>query len=127
MQPTGLIYLYIAMGGAAGACLRYFFTTTIDSWFGKPIPFGTLTVNVLGSFCLAILYGVIERGDLAEWPYRAMIGVGLMGAFTTFSTFSVETLALLENGLWWRALANVALNVGTCLLAAWLAVELMKG
>ena len=72
-------------------------------------------------------YGFIERGDLAEFPYRALIGVGLLGAFTTFSTFSVETLALLENGLWQRALLNVLLNVGTCLLAAWLAVELMKG
>ena len=127
MQQTWMLYLFIGTGGALGACLRYFFTTTIDSWFGKPLPFGTLTVNVIGSFCLALLYGFIERGDLDAFPYRALVGVGLLGAFTTFSTFSVETLTLLENGLWVKALANVLLNVGTCLLAAWLAVELMKG
>lgn len=127
MSHTALLYCYIAIGGASGACLRYFCTTTIDSLFGKALPFGTLTVNVVGSFCLAMLYGFIERGDLDSFPYRGLIGVGLLGAFTTFSTFSVETLTLLENGLWLKALANVLLNVGVCLMAAWLAVQITKG
>jgi CrcB protein len=122
-----LLYGYIALGGAIGACLRYFCTTTIDSLFGKNMPFGTLTVNIVGSFALACLYGLIERHDISDSPYRALLGVGLLGAFTTFSTFSIETLTLLENGLWHKALANVFLNVGACLLAAWLAIELMKG
>jgi CrcB protein len=126
--PQGLaLYCFIAAGGATGACLRYFVTTSVDSLFGKHMPFGTLTVNVVGSFALALLYGVIERYDLSDSPYRALIGVGLLGAFTTFSTFSVETLTLLENGLWLKAAANVFLNVGACLLAGWLAIELMKG
>lgn len=127
MQYGLMIYVYIATGGAVGACMRYFFTTTVDSWFGKALPFGTLTVNVLGSFSLALLYGFIERHELADSPYRALIGVGLLGAFTTFSTFSIETLTLLENGLWLKAAANVFLNVGACLLAGWLAIEMMKG
>lgn len=127
-MPQGLaLYCFIAMGGATGACLRYFVTTTVDSLFGKHLPFGTLAVNVVGSFALAILYGFIERHDLSDSPYRALIGVGLLGAFTTFSTFSVETLTLLENELWLKAIANVFLNVGACLLAGWLAIELMKG
>lgn len=121
------IYLYIAMGGAAGACLRYWSSVTIDSLFGKAFPFGTLTVNVLGSFGLALLYGFIERSELADSPYRFLIGVGFFGAFTTFSTFSIETLALLENGLWLKALSNTLLNVCACLFAGWLAIELMKG
>jgi CrcB protein len=121
------LYCFVAAGGATGACLRYFVTTTIDSWFGKNMPFGTLTVNVIGSFALAVLYGFIERHDLSDSPYRALIGVGLLGAFTTFSTFSIETLTLLENGLWLKAVANVFLNVGACLLAGWLAIEFMKG
>ncbi len=126
--PQGVIlYCYIAAGGAVGACLRYFCTTTIDSWFGKNMPFGTLAVNVVGSFALATLYGILERNDLTDSPYRALIGVGLLGAFTTFSTFSVETLTLLENELWLKAIANIFLNVGACLLAGWLAIELMKG
>ena len=127
-MPQGLaLYCFIAVGGATGACLRYFVTTTVDSLFGKHMPFGTLTVNVVGSFALALLYGFIERHDLSDSPYRALIGVGLLGAFTTFSTFSVETLTLLENELWLKAAANVFLNVGACLLAGWLAIELMKG
>ncbi|MBJ2128332.1 fluoride efflux transporter CrcB [Alteromonas sp. IB21] len=127
-MPQGLaLYCFIAAGGATGACLRYFVTTSVDSLFGKHMPFGTLTVNVVGSFALALLYGFIERHDLSESPYRALIGVGLLGAFTTFSTFSVETLTLLENGLWLKAAANVFLNVGACLIAGWLAIQLMKG
>jgi len=126
--PQGLaLYCFIAAGGATGACLRYFVTSSVDSLFGKHMPFGTLTVNVVGSFALALLYGFIERHELADSPYRALIGVGLLGAFTTFSTFSVETLTLLENGLWLKAAANVFLNVGACLIAGWLAIELMKG
>ena len=127
-MPQGLaLYCFIAAGGATGACLRYFVTTSVDSLFGKHMPFGTLTVNVVGSFALALLYGVIERYDLSDSPYRALIGVGLLGAFTTFSTFSVETLTLLENELWLKAAANVFLNVGACLIAGWLAIQLMKG
>ena len=127
-MPQGLaLYCFIAAGGATGACLRYFVTTSVDSLFGKHMPFGTLTVNVVGSFALALLYGFIERHDLSDSPYRALIGVGLLGAFTTFSTFSVETLTLLENELWLKAAANVFLNVGACLIAGWLAIQLMKG
>ena len=127
-MPQGLaLYCFIAAGGATGACLRYFVTTSVDSLFGKHMPFGTLTVNVVGSFALALLYGFIERHDLSDSPYRALIGVGLLGAFTTFSTFSVETLTLLENGLWLKAAENVFLNVGACLIAGWLAIQLMKG
>ena len=127
-MPQGLaLYCFIAAGGATGACLRYFVTTSVDSLFGKHMPFGTLTVNVVGSFALALLYGFIERHDLSDSPYRALIGVGLLGAFTTFSTFSVETLTLLEYGLWLKAAANVFLNVGACLIAGWLAIQLMKG
>ena len=127
-MPQGLaLYCFIAAGGATGACLRYFVITSVDSLFGKHMPFGTLTVNVVGSFALALLYGFIERHDLSDSPYRALIGVGLLGAFTTFSTFSVETLTLLENGLWLKAAANVFLNVGACLIAGWLAIQLMKG
>ncbi len=106
-MPQGLaLYCFIAAGGATGACLRYFVTTSVDSLFGKHMPFGTLTVNVVGSFALALLYGFIERHDLSD---------------------SVETLTLLENGLWLKAAANVFLNVGACLIAGWLAIQLMKG
>ncbi len=127
MNSSVSLYFFIALGGAFGACLRFFVTNTVDSWFGKHFPFGTLTVNVVGSFLLVILYGLIEHGDWAEFPYRALIGVGLLGAFTTFSTFSLETLTLLENGLWEKAVVNILLNVFACLLAGWMAITLVKG
>ncbi|WP_343034723.1 fluoride efflux transporter CrcB [Alteromonas ponticola] len=127
MNSTLILYVYIAFGGAAGACLRYFVTNTVDSCFGKQFPFGTLTVNVVGSFLLAIVYGLIEHGSWAEFPHRAFVGVGLLGAFTTFSTFSLETLTLLENGLWEKAMINILLNVFACLLAGWTAILLVKG
>ncbi|WP_018981820.1 fluoride efflux transporter CrcB [Salinimonas chungwhensis] len=127
MSNGWVVYLYIGAGGALGACLRYFLTNQLDSWFGKSLPFGTLAVNILGSFCLALLYVAIEQYDLAESPYRALVGVGLLGALTTFSTFSIETLALLEYGLWIKAAANILLNVTLCLLAGWLAIVMTKG
>nr|WP_269468671.1 fluoride efflux transporter CrcB [Alteromonas sp. ASW11-130] len=121
------MYIYIALGGALGACLRFFITNTVDSWVGKHFPFGTLTVNVVGSFLLIIVYSLIEQSSWAEFPYRALVGVGLLGAFTTFSTFSLETLTLLENGLWEKAVLNILLNVFVCLLAGWMAIKLVKG
>ena len=91
-MPQGLaLYCFIAAGGATGACLRYFVTTSVDSLFGKHMPFGTLTVNVVGSFALALLYGFIERHELADSPYRALIGVGLLGAFIVPSNSNVIT------------------------------------
>ena len=127
MPSIVVLYGYIATGGALGACLRYFLTSQIDSWFGKSLPFGTLAVNILGSFCLALVYGLIERQELAEAPYRAFIAVGLLGALTTFSTFSIDTLTLLQSGLWMKAALNVILNVSVCLLAGGLAMTIMKG
>ena len=61
MSHTLSIYLFIATGGAVGACLRFFCTGLVDSWFGKALPFGTLAVNIIGSFLLAVLYGFIEK------------------------------------------------------------------
>lgn len=108
----------IALGGAGGAVLRYWTATAVYSVLGRGFPWGTLVVNVLGSFVMGFLSIVlIERMSLGpEW--RAAILVGFLGAFTTFSTFSMETLSLLEEGAVIRALLNMFVSVLLCVAAA---------
>ena len=112
--------LAIAGGGALGAILRFLMSSHIYRLFGRDFPYGTLAVNILGSFLMGIFFiFIIERGMLsAEW--RSIIIVGFLGAFTTFSTFSIETLTLLESGELSRAVLNIFLSVALCLAATWL-------
>ncbi len=127
MQHTLAIYGYIAVGGAAGACLRFFLSQLMLQWFGKGFPFGTLLVNVIGSFCLGLVYALIEQGQIEIVLWRTTVGIGFLGALTTFSTFSVDTLLLLQQGLWVKGILNILLNLGCCLFAAWLGTQLVKG
>lgn len=124
---TATLYIFIAIGGATGACLRYFLSQLMLQWFGKGFPFGTLLVNVVGSFFLGFLYSLLEHGQLEAALWRTTIGIGFLGALTTFSTFSVDTLMLFQQGLWFKAALNVTLNILCCLFAAWLGTQLVKG
>jgi len=120
----GARLIAIALGGAAGALLRYWMSTGVHRFTGQNFPYGTLTVNVLGSFLMGIFYVLlIERADLPV-EYRAALLVGLLGAFTTFSTFSIETLQLLEAGDLLRAFANIIVSVTLCLTVCWLGLIL---
>lgn len=121
------LYLSVAAGGAVGACLRYFVSNLSIHWFGKGFPFGTLAVNVIGSFIFAIMFSLIERGVLQEAPWRTLIMVGLLGAFTTFSTFSFDTVSLMQQGAWVKSGLNVAFNIVCCLTATWLGLQIFKG
>lgn len=112
--------LAIAGGGALGAVLRFLMSSNIYRVFGREFPYGTLAVNVLGSFLMGICFILIlERSVLsAEW--RNVIIIGFLSAFTTFSTFSIDTLILLESGELGRAALNIFLSVALCLAATWL-------
>lgn len=111
--------LAVAAGGALGALLRYGMSLGVHGLLGRGFPYGTLTVNVTGSLAMGVLYVLLlERSALGpEW--RLALLVGLLGAFTTFSSFAIETLVLVEEGAPWRALANVLASVVTCLVACW--------
>ena len=114
--------LAIAAGGAAGAVLRFLMSGWVYTWLGRGFPYGTLVVNVVGSLLMGLLSALlIERLSLGpEW--RAAILIGLLGGFTTFSTFSIETLNLIEAGAHAKALANAALSVVLCVGAVWVGV-----
>lgn len=112
----------IALGGSVGALLRYGVSTGVYAMLGRGFPWGTLAVNVAGSFAMGLLAVLmIERLSLGP-QWRAAVLVGLLGSFTTFSTFSLETLELIERGQAGRALLNAAASVGLCLAAAWAGV-----
>ena len=116
--------LVIMLGGGIGALMRFIISTTINEKIGANFPFGTLTVNVLGSFLMGFLaMWLVENLDL-NLLARLAIFVGFLGAFTTFSTFSMETLNLIEEGLVSRALLNMLVNVSFSVFAVWLGVLL---
>lgn len=122
--------LWIGLGGAFGAISRYKLTVWVESMIPGVLPYGTLTVNVVGSFVLGLVVGLVQTGNLQE-PMRLAIATGFLGALTTFSTFSMETVELLKTGLMLQAFANIILNVllsvSASALAYWISYSLLKG
>lgn len=111
-----MIYLLIALGGAAGSVLRYLLGGAIQRSTASGFPIGTMVVNVSGCFLIGILVRQFLNVQLSH-DLRALLIVGFCGGFTTFSTFSAETIALLDGGEYARAAAYVLLTVALCLLA----------
>ncbi|MBV9995298.1 MAG: fluoride efflux transporter CrcB [Caulobacteraceae bacterium] len=115
-------YLWIAVGGAIGSVARYACSSLVAGWFGEAFPWGTLLVNVSGSFVIGF-FAMASGPDgrlLVSGQLRQFVMIGLCGGYTTFSSFSLQTLTLAQDGSVGRAGLNVLSSVVLCLAAVWL-------
>jgi CrcB protein len=118
-----MMYLWVALGGALGSVARYACSLGAARWLGSAFPWGTLLVNVAGSFAIGLLAALFVAADgrlLVSPEARAFVAVGILGGFTTFSSFSVETLNLARSGALGAAAAHAGLSLVLCLAAVWL-------
>lgn len=103
--------LLVMAGGALGAGARYNLGRLVLHWAGPGFPYGTLAANLLGGFLMGILVGVLAFSDSVDEPWRLLLGVGLLGGFTTFSAFSLEVLNMIERGNWGVATGYALISV----------------
>ena len=117
-----LAYLWVAIGGAIGSVGRFWLSGLIDGRIGSSFPYGTLVINVTGSFLIGIFAAFTDPDSriLAPPALRQFLMIGICGGYTTFSSFSLQTLRLAQDREWLYAGANILLSVALCLIAVWL-------
>lgn len=108
-----MIYLYVAFGGAIGAVVRFLLSQAMPA---KYFPWATLTANITGAFVIGVIYVYAQNYSAQNWM-KTFLMVGLLGGFTTFSAFSLETLHLFQSGFLVRGIGNIMASVGGCVLA----------
>jgi len=116
--------LLICLGGAVGTGARYLIGGLAARWLGSEFPYGTLFINVLGSFLIGFIQQVGLTTLAIPETTRLVLTIGVMGGFTTYSSFSYETISLIENGSWLGATANIVLTTGLCLVVCVLGLGL---
>ncbi len=116
--------LLICLGGAAGTGARYLIGGLAARWLGPEFPYGTLFINVLGSFLIGFIQQVGLTTLAIPETTRLVLTIGVMGGLTTYSSFSYETIRLIENGSWLGAAANIVLTTGLCLVVCVLGLGL---
>lgn len=115
--------ILIFIGAGFGGVFRYWISNAVYFLLGRQFPYGTWVVNVTGCFLMGFLFILtLERFDSLGSQLRALLLIGLLGGYTTFSSFSIETLNLFESGQWLSALLNILLTTISCLVATWLGV-----
>jgi len=119
-----LAYLWVALGGALGSVSRFWLNGLISDKFGATFPWGTLAINVSGSFVIGIIGALaIPEGRMDSQTRMfatQFLMIGICGGYTTFSSFSLQTLNLLRDREWFSAGGNVILSVVLCMIAVWL-------
>jgi CrcB protein len=119
------IILVIGLGSFIGGVFRYLITLFIQNKFISTFPYGTLGVNVIGCFLIGIVYALSENGNVnAEW--RLFLATGILGGFTTFSSFSNDTVSMLRDTQYWHAFSYIALSIFIGLSATFLGIFLIK-
>lgn len=117
-------YFWVAAGGALGSVLRFWLSGLVAARFGDSFPWGTVIINITGSFLIGVIGAVAAPEGRLESSARAFatlfLMIGTCGGYTTFSSFSLQTLNLLRDGQWLYASGNVLVSVFACLLAVWL-------
>ena len=119
------ILLAIGLGSFLGGISRYLVTLFLQNKFLSTFPYGTLGVNIIGCFLIGIVYGLSARGNInVEW--RLFLATGFLGGFTTFSSFSNDTVSLLRDAQYWQAFSYIALSVLVGLVATFGGISLIK-
>lgn len=115
-------YFWIGLGGALGSMARFWASGLVAHYRGETFPWGTLFVNVSGSFLIGVIDALTGPDGiwLAPPSFRQFLMIGILGGYTTFSSFSLQTLALGRDGEWLHAAANILFSVVLCLLGVWL-------
>ena len=119
-----IAYLWVAIGGALGSVSRFWLNGLISARFGETFPWGTMLINVTGSFAIGIVGALANPEGRMDSQSRAFaiqfVMIGICGGYTTFSSFSLQTLNLLRDREWLYAGGNVVLSVVLCMIAVWL-------
>jgi len=122
MQISMMQLFYIAIGGAAGSVSRYLLSQYVDSTHNTAVPWGTFSVNLLGALLIGSLFVIIHEKQLIHADFKYLLMVGVLGGFTTYSSFSLENFRLIEQGHLLIALSYMLGTTATCLAGVWLGV-----
>ena len=119
-----IAYLWVALGGALGSVARFWVNGLVSEKFGATFPWGTLVINVIGSFIIGVIGALAVPEGRLDTPSRQFatqfLMIGVCGGYTTFSSFSLQTLNLLREREWLYAGGNILLSVALCMIAVWL-------
>jgi fluoride exporter len=113
-------FLLVCLGGALGSGARYLLASWVTDALGADFPRGTILINVTGSFLIAVVMELATATGAISVELRLFLATGIMGGYTTYSSFNYETLRLASQGTWHLALLNMGFTVGGCLVAGWL-------
>tara|TARA_Y100000389_G_scaffold169836_1_gene176393 strand:- start:20982 stop:21356 length:375 start_codon:yes stop_codon:yes gene_type:complete len=119
-------FIFIAIGGALGSLLRYLLSNFIQFYFKSPLPLATISVNIIGSFLIGLCYYFAKNSEFFNENLKLFLIIGLFGGFTTFSTFSLDILKLVEQNQLWTAFIYLSLSVFLSLVAVFVGYFISK-